>query len=548
MMKLRALFCRRIKLLEKWRSSRNPKHYCVYLATEDPLYRYMLAMLIKKNINKHQDSKHLLVPQFGIRLWENPKSKYPLWLKKTVLFLRYCSLERNNTGNMVKDVKTWLNKDDAGTLDIVSYPNWLYFLIREYIKSIFVKDKYTKFADVSSLISSFESNLGHFNGDLVADTFIRYRGKPWVNLESDFLKDIIIRHFALEKFWSVLFNNKNGYFFAQFSTYIHHGVPLRTAVSKGYKAATFAYSSSFFKTHILQHPWGPQNYPRHVADHSKYVATNSKLLNAQTLDKARKNLENRCSGIYDNSMSYMKDMRGLTGNTFTNYQANYMSDINDHVLILLHDFFDSAHVYEWMIFDDFWDWITSTLKYCKQKNLKVAIKPHPNEIPESKQYSELLFNCLSYMGSEVKRVPTDIPNNVLFQMSPSVITTVYGSVAAEAAFCGLTAVLAGDHPAINFDFCTTATTRAEYFDLLLNPPRTQDQNKLKMNASLFVAQHYKSHLENEGNSLRSRFNIKTKDLKALHKKLTKADVKHYCDSQLQKLLDALEMPVEGEDN
>ena len=460
--------------------------------------------------------------------------------------IQYIYSEWINTRKMIKDVSIWLDENDLKKVRFIPYRRWLYFLIKEYIRSKFLlKSIRDYYPNKSLFITTFQSDLGSFNGDLVADTFIRYRGQPWIDLESCFFQDIIIRQQALEYFWNQLLNKRSGYLFAQYSTYIQHGVPLRSAVSKDYKCATFAYSSSFFKTHSLQHPWIPTNYPRHVADHSKYIVSNSKLLNAETLAKARKNLKNRCSGIYDNSMSYMQDIRGLKNNSSSDYKASSVPQINKHVLILLHDFFDSAHVYEWMIFDDFWDWIISTVKYCRQKKLKVAIKPHPNEIAESKEYSELLFKHISGMGGEVKRVPRDIPNNVLFQMSPSVITTVYGSVAAEAAFCGLPAVLAGDHPAINFDFCTTAKTKMEYFDLLLNPPRGQDLEKLKMNASLFVAQHYKTHLDNEGNSLRSRFDIKTKDRKKLLEKLSKIDVRQYCDSQLGKLLNTFENQIEG---
>ena len=124
----------------------------------------------------------------------------------------------------------------------------------------------------------------------------------------------------------------------------------------------------------------------------------AKLLKKETILKAQKSLAARCQDIYDSSMTYMKSPKENAIQNNLKY-----SSINGNRLLMLHDFFDSPHIYNWMIFPDFWTWTYETLLYCHRNKIILNIKPHPNqrlaskkivnEFKENFKDSSLLIGC-----------------------------------------------------------------------------------------------------------------------------------------------------------
>ena len=79
---------------------------------------------------------------------------------------------------------------------------------------------------------------------------------------------------------------------------------------------------------------------------------------------------------------------------------------------------------------------------------------------------------------------------------------------AECAFNKFPILLAGDHPAINFDLGITAKSKAQYFQVISNP-NPYNLDKASINSVLFTALHHKNNIINNGNSLKSHFNKRT---------------------------------------
>ena len=67
-------------------------------------------------------------------------------------------------------------------------------------------------------------------------------------------------------------------------------------------------------------------------------------------------------------------------------QNNFLdSKIKGNRVLMLHDFFDSPHCYNWMIFPDFWTWAYETFLYCHKNQIILNVKPHPNQRLDSKK-------------------------------------------------------------------------------------------------------------------------------------------------------------------
>ena len=160
---------------------------------------------------------------------------------------------------------------------------------------------------------------------------------------------------------------------------------------------------------------------------------------------------------YDPMMSYMGTKNREVGRDLN-------VDIAGKIVLMLHDFLDSPHVYRWMLFADFWDWATQTIDYCIMEGLPLAVKPHPNSV-ESNGTAERLRQ--KYSKSEnVDWISPKITNSIIFAQKPDLIVSAYGYVLMEAAYKGIPGLVTGDYPGINFDIARQPNDRGEYFKAL----------------------------------------------------------------------------------
>ena len=178
------------------------------------------------------------------------------------------------------------------------------------------------------------------------------------------------------------------------------------------------------------------SYPVHLTDFSfarKFLQTCSKsqLDELQTLScnllTSRKNGGNA-------GQSYMKK------SAFTDkYLPTDLSEsLASSVVVFLHDFYDSPHIYPGLDFTDFLDWSISTIRYLISTGKKVFVKAHPNEINPSKRISKLIS---SYFP-QVTVIDSSYSNDSIFNASPALIITAYGNVALEAAYYGIQSISA----------------------------------------------------------------------------------------------------------
>jgi len=287
--------------------------------------------------------------------------------------------------------------------------------------------------------------------DLVIDSYLRFKPAPEFDPYDHFVRRLI---------WQALRNVRqaNSYFsrvrprwyLTSYSTYLEHGIPVRSALRHGVAVWSFVSITHFAKKLTQADPF-------HTPDYSRYSVEFDALDGqAQRLEVARSQLEHRLSGGIDMATSYMRQ------SAYAQKRVPLPDGLNGAVVIFLHDFYDSPHIYPDMIFDDFWRWICFTIDVLQRSGINFFLKPHPNQVALSEDALQLLrqkYPSLQWLS-------TSDSNVQLAQVGIACGVTVYGTVAHELAYLGVPSIGCARHPHHTFDFCRTAKTRDEYEGML----------------------------------------------------------------------------------
>jgi len=301
-------------------------------------------------------------------------------------------------------------------------------------------------------------------GDLVYDTYLRYRVQATMDITDPFLKTLLVqaldaqaairRHIAEDKFDVML---------TSYSSYIQHGIPAREAVAAGLPVYTAGNLTQYFKK------LGPGD-TLHTESYWKYPEQLKSVPDrAAARNEARIELEKRFSGAIDKATAYMKTSAySATGGSVPP---------GVEAVVFLHDFFDSPHSYRHMIFPDIYEWTKFTIETIVKENLPIAIKPHPNQLPES----ALIVAGFKAQYPSVQWLDPKLSNMIIFKSGIKCGISIYGTVLNELAYHGIPALAAGDHPHVAFDIATTAVSVDDYRQKLIGflslrvAPDAQDQ-------------------------------------------------------------------------
>ena len=185
-------------------------------------------------------------------------------------------------------------------------------------------------------------------------------------------------------------------------------------------------------------------------------------------------------GGIDEATSYMRR------SAYSYTESELPPSLEGAVVVFLHDFYDSPHVYNDLVFTDFWSWVVTTIEVLRAEDICFAIKPHPNQIPESEQ----VFKSLVAKYPNLKILSQNISNELLAESGIICGVTVYGTVAHELAYFGIPTIACARHPHHQYDFCRTAGSLKEYRQFLRTPsvlPISSD--KMKEQALEFFYMH-----------------------------------------------------------
>ncbi len=327
-------------------------------------------------------------------------------------------------------------------------------------------------------------------GDLVIDSYLRFRPAATVDLADPFLAQLLtqmLRDVALAQAWFA--SARPALYLSTYSTYIDHGVAVRVALARGIPVRVFGNLVTFGKRLSI-------NDPFHATNGGTYRDIAESLAEpVSALEQARELLEGRLGGKIDHATSYMRQ------SAYAPSSEPVPDGVRGAVVVFLHDFFDSPHVYADLVFDDFWQWICCTIQTLTEAGIPFFLKPHPNQIAAS----VAVLDQLRVQFPSVHLLSTRITNRQLAEAGVGAGITVYGTVGHELAYLGVPVICCARHPHHAFDFCRTAHSVAEYQAMLRQPfelPLSREQ--MRQQALQFYYAH-NLHGTTEALSLRARF-------------------------------------------
>lgn len=304
-------------------------------------------------------------------------------------------------------------------------------------------------------------------GDLIIDSYLRLAPSPSFKVDDIFVWRLLWQATRdVGRARSYFRKHRPALYLTTYSTYIEHGIPARVALQEGIPVFSFG---NFFKFGLRL----TADHDRHTPDCRDYRQGFEVLppeLREACMEEAEKTLEFRMSGGIDHATGYMRN------SAYAPAQKNQLTNhlqLKGAVVVFLHDFYDSPHVWDDFVFTDFWDWIITTIDALKKLGVNFVIKPHPNQIALSDQAIVDLRE--KYPG--LMWLDTATNNRMLAEAGISCGVTVYGTVAHELAYLGIPTIGAASHAHHSFNFCRTARSRSEYLELLsdclsVHMPRT----------------------------------------------------------------------------
>jgi hypothetical protein len=442
---------------------------------EDPYYFCLFGSIVSK-LNEHG---YLRVEQYISRSFHVNESK------NIIRFFLY------RLSNLVLGIK-WVN----------AYKSYSPFIGYKFLKFNFIYD----LVDAVLAFKCFMHIKSHDNlialklnnvlvGDLINDTYLRFKPSPKINLKDPYLLFIIWHaHRSIRGAYKYFLHKRPHLFLTSYSTYLQHGIAVRVALLTGVKVYSFGNYQQFAKKLTANDFYHTKNPSMYKLDFSLLPNKDDCLLLAE------ESFQRKIAGEVDHHFSYMKNSAyAVTEQNIPNVQGAS--------IIFLHDFFDSPHVYPCMVFHDFWDWICFTIECLESKKIKYYIKPHPNQIGLN---DEVIIDLIRKYP-DLKFTSPKVTNTQLIDAGISSAITVYGSVAHEMAYFGIPSIACARHPHIAYSFCQTASSREEYKKLIYSSraPQNLDVMKMRKESLEFYFMHNLNLTTKESELMLSAHNLRS---------------------------------------
>jgi hypothetical protein len=324
-------------------------------------------------------------------------------------------------------------------------------------------------------------------GDLVNDSFLRFKPAPTVGLKDVYLWILLWQaHRDVRRAKDYFARARPKIYLTSYSTYIQHGIPVRVALQCGARVFSFGNYQEFSKELSIE-DWVHTKNPDGYADGFAKLDRQE-----EKLEMAEAALSARLSGHIDSATAYMKKSAYAES-------GDSVPDVRGALVIFLHDFYDSPHVYREVVFPDFWEWVCFTIKTLKTANIPFFVKPHPNQVV----LNDAVLNELKHRYPDISIISSSITNKQLAEAGLACAVTVYGTVAHEMAYLGVPTIGCAHHPHVSFDFCKTARCREEYAEALRCFAEIGvDQPRMRRQTLIFYYMH-NLNLPEEERALRS---------------------------------------------
>ena len=333
-------------------------------------------------------------------------------------------------------------------------------ILKSLIVSLKISKKIKKKKDLKSV---YYKNI--FLGDLIIDTFIRYKMKPTVEIKTIFLWYIIFKAvLSIKKtnFLTKKYDIKK--YIGSDTVYISHGIPVRVFKRKKIKC----YSCGELFNFITEVNNKYNSNTNVLSYNSEFQKLNSKK---QKLIHAKNQMDLKFKGIKD------KSGQGISKNPFLYKKKHKNLKLNKiNGVLFLHDFYDAPHYYGPMLYNDHLDWTLETLKLIRKFKLPIGVKEHPNAIYDSDE----IYRELRSSFSDIFWLPKDISNSYLLKLKNiNFAISNYGSVLYEMAYLNKFSLSAGFNRTSAFSCTYNPKNISDYKKKLVNLPKIKTNIKSK---------------------------------------------------------------------
>jgi hypothetical protein len=300
---------------------------------------------------------------------------------------------------------------------------------------------------------------GLYIGDLVYDTYIRFRNEPTVDINDKFLLKIITKSIIFKDIFKKI-SKKIDFFYTPFSSYINHGLPARVFLKNKVKVITdgnYQYNKKL-SLNDYNHVENYKNYRKDfkkIENKTKAIGLSKKFINNYFFNSNKKS-------IY----TYMKK------NLFSKKSKSIFKNLDG--VIFLPNFYETQREWGEIAFNDFYEWIFFTLNLIEKHKLRIALKPHPNINTINKE-SIAVINQIKHKYPNIRWLDADESNAKIFNSINFGIST-WGSVLWELAYFKKIAICMGSHPGKFYNFSYDAKNKKEYEKLIINANKLKNKN------------------------------------------------------------------------
>ena len=300
-------------------------------------------------------------------------------------------------------------------------------------------------------------------GDLIYDTYIRFRNKPTVDINDKFLKKIIyLSILSIRCFKKMQKKFKYKYFYTTYSTYIHYGLLVRVFLQMNVKVYSGITMAQYNKKLTKKDYFSVDNYREFPKIFSKLNAKNKRIrLSKKMVDKI-----------------FFKNRKNLQFNDYMEVDPFKKNNIklkkNYDGIVFLQNFFESQREWGKLVFPDIYEWINFTCDFIKKHKLNIAIKPHPN-LSFSNNESVNIVNELKVKYKDIDWIDPSISNIELFKNIKFGISA-WGTILWELAYFNIHPISAGDHPAHKYRIGFEPRSISQYKKILLSVDKLKYKN------------------------------------------------------------------------
>ena len=442
---------------------------------------------IKKNfieLNKKKETNNIILVEFHAwcsshicysYLLNSLKKKY---LAKIVAYEGYTLISKKIYPNIFEKLKWNIGKEfkinNFKVYDSLGTTNFIRVNVNSKIiqkaKKIY---KLQKFNSKSKLLDFKINNI--IIGDLIYDTYLKIKKLPTINLNDAEFKNFFYESLLTFFYWQdYIKTNSVKAVIISHSTYTY-GIIMRVALNYNIPV----YKPNFYTIYKISQ----KNYFI-----GKEFFEFKKLFNS--LNKKEKKIGLFTAKRHIDLMFRGKNKTGLGYNFNRLKIPKNSSEKKIKVMIAMHNFYDSPHVFGRMLFPDFYEWLKYIINLSKKTDYNWYLKLHPeNTIKDIKYIKKLLEK-----NNQIKIISHKTNQNQIIKSGIKYVLTCFGSIGYEYAYKNITVINACiNNPHADYNFTLNPRSIKEFEKIILNIKKYKIKpDKKEILEFLFIRRFYSS--------------------------------------------------------